>query len=123
RIKEILGQMIAANMIKVEDGVPILNMKEYIMSVVESEKHLLLPEEIDRKYEDLEKHVQEIKEQQVEESKQIYETLKELRDNMQSDEEWNQYKEAVSKIRTEHTDLRAQIVDQQLLETRLKKEM
>jgi hypothetical protein len=136
-MRNIVGQMLQSGIIKIENDVPVLRLKEYIDDNVRNNNQLLLQEE-HGKIEIIEHDVKELKElykdstireadreQKIRDmslqAEEITRRLSVVIDDIKDDEEWISYQNKVTELR-EDAEVRQKTIDEMISSLRDRKE-
>ncbi|WP_163860394.1 meiotic nuclear division 1 family protein [Paenibacillus elgii] len=103
-LKNVVGQMIAFGLVKVENGIPILKINDYIDEAI-NKRMIMLPNpteevnELKEKLESQDKIIEGLRAEQLKSAEQINQRLETLLANAKTDQEWAEYQSIVNELR------------------------
>lgn len=103
-LKNVVGQMIAFGLVKVENGIPILKINDYIDEAI-NKRMIMLPnpteevKELKEKLESQDKIIEGLRAEQLKSAEQINQRLETLLANAKTDQEWAEYQSIVNELR------------------------
>lgn len=117
--KSLVGQMLSSGIVKVENGVPVLHIEDYVKNLVKEEGQTLLQgkderfESIHNRLEAYEDHLKELQSIQQTNTEKNVAKIEELISKIQTEEDWEEHKNLISELRKD-TEARDKVLTQQL---------